>query len=643
MIPGRLNPPATVHKNTPRRMKTFHPPVFFADPTTMTKDDGKRHDIIYEAQITPHKGGIVMAVNLNRLSGLNSGLDTDSIVQNLMKVQQMKYDKIYQNKVKAEWKRDAYTEVNNLLRKFKDEYASFLSTKNNMLSSATYKNFTVTASEAGVANVTANATAQAGSYTLEVSQLATGSKMTGAGVTASGTGLTTTTVNNTALESIAGLTAGKIDSGEIKFSINGKDFTFQSTDTLRKMMDTVNASDAGVTMKYTQLGDKLTIESKVMGAYDPSLTEPTKPTYDFVYSGAVALPDAMEEPAEGTTQAEKDAYTQYQQEFKAYQDAHSAERTAYDKAHGELVKQYNIDKSAYDTNAQRSLNVTDTSGVLGKLGMNGATVQQGRDAHVKINGEDVVRSTNNFEVDGVTFALQRETTAPVNYTVARDVESSVAAVKNLVTAYNSLIDGLYGKVTEKKNYSYVPLTDDQKKDLKETEIALWEAKAKSGLLRRDSALDSLINTARRAFSDAVGDYGTLEKIGISSSVYKYQSASTIEIDEAKLRAALESDPDKVMKLFTNRVEKEDGTLDTQKSGLMYRLTSAFDSFTSTTKDVNLKLLGETISKYESSMKTELNRLSTQQERYYKQFTAMETALAKMQSQSSSLTGMLSGS
>lgn len=63
-----------------------------------------------------------------------------------------------------------------------------------------------------------------------------------------------------------------------------------------------------------------------------------------------------------------------------------------------------------------------------------------------------------------------------------------------------MIDMVNGKLTEKKYRDYTPLTEEQKKDMTEKQIELWEEKAKSGLLRGDTILSGATNQMRTDFT-----------------------------------------------------------------------------------------------------------------------------------------------
>ena len=92
-------------------------------------------------------------------------------------------------------------------------------------------------------------------------------------------------------------------------------------------------------------------------------------------------------------------------------------------------------------------------------------------------------------------------------------------MKKFVESYNALIANVKGKVEEKKNTSYPPLTDAQKKAMSETEIKLWEEKARKGTLRNDSSLKTLLFSMRNSLASSVNNtsFKTLSKIGISTT------------------------------------------------------------------------------------------------------------------------------
>ncbi|MDP4183463.1 MAG: flagellar cap protein FliD N-terminal domain-containing protein, partial [Bacillota bacterium] len=111
--------------------------------------------------------------NKLRLSGLATGLDTDSIISGLMKVDKIPLDKVKQSKQLAEWKRDSYRDVTNILRGFKDEFFDVLKPSSYMMSQTSLKKFSSTSSDSTVVTATGGADASMGDHKITVTNLAT--------------------------------------------------------------------------------------------------------------------------------------------------------------------------------------------------------------------------------------------------------------------------------------------------------------------------------------------------------------------------------------------------------------------------------------------------------------------------------------
>lgn len=237
----------------------------------------------------------------------------------------------------------------------------------------------------------------------------------------------------------------------------------------------------------------------------------------------------------------------------------------------------------------------------------------------------------------------------VTMTSTTNVDDMMTKIKDFVTTYNGLIKGLNDQLKESKYRDYQPLTPEQRKEMDEDEIKLWEEKAKSGLLRNDSLvrnglsnMRSLIYQSNPAIEDS--RYNTLYSIGITTSK-NYNDGGTLEIDEDKLRKALEENPDAVEQLFKNADGKKDDvvngeTVDTR--GYLDKLRESMKSFEvniekkagrSTMTDAQYTI-GKNLMDTETRIKTWQDKLKTIEERYWKQFTAMESAINKANQQSS---------
>ena len=484
-----------------------------------------------------------------RLTGMASGLDTDSIINDLMKIEQMKVDKVYRQKVSAEWKKEAVTNVRNKLRTFRETYASVLSDLN-MNSSSVYKNFNVEMASNPFVKITTTSSAREGTYRInEITRLAETAKISSPGSINSIPG------QYASLESVEGLEFTEVlpedpESGEepkkiISFTINDQEFTFESTDTVKHMLDTVNRSDAGVTMYFSELTKSLHIETK-------------------------------------------------------------------------------------DTGENAKIDFVVNEGSL--FGMSNANVQ-GKDALLTINNIEVQKSSNRFTIDGVTYNLTGTTDTYVDFNVSRNVQHTVDKIKDFVQKYNELMDEFNGLLSEKKNYDFRPLTEAEKKEMDKKEVEEWEAKAKSGILKNDPALSSLVSTLRSSIYKKVEGIGlALSDIGITTG--SYLEKGKLHIDEKKLTQFITERPDDVMNLFmqvTPSSEEVSASEKYESDGFFARMSTTFTRYINT---LDFNRMDEGIRDYEERISDLEIKLYETQERYYRRFARLEAALSNMYSQSS---------
>jgi flagellar hook-associated protein 2 len=252
-------------------------------------------------------------------------------------------------------------------------------------------------------------------------------------------------------------------------------------------------------------------------------------------------------------------------------------------------------------------------------------VRNGEDAIVVINGTELSRSTNDFTIDGVTFSLKDVTTGKLDFLVERDYSATIDTVKSFVEAYNKLTAKLKELLMEKdESRKYPPLTDAQKKEMKDSEIEAWEKMAKSGLLRNNTTIRNLLTTLRGAFFTALGGTGrSMSGIGITTAGYFEPNAGQLVVDEEKLLKALETDGESVVKMFTGN--------DPAEKGLIYRFR---DAFTLARKNIAYSVdeINDKISDFDRVITRLSERYDEISEKYYNKFAAMETALARLNSQ-----------
>ena len=221
-------------------------------------------------------------------------------------------------------------------------------------------------------------------------------------------------------------------------------------------------------------------------------------------------------------------------------------------------------------------------------------------------------------------------------------------MKDFLTQYNEVINDLTASYNAASAKGYEPLTDEQKASMSDTEVEKWEDKIKASLLRRDGTLDGVINTMTNAMSKSykVGNktmswstFG-VHTLGFLNSAENEQNAYHIDGDEDdsltsgnadKLMAALTRDPDSVIDFMQQSVSGLYKSIDQKMKSTSMR--SAYTVY-------NDKEMASEYSDYSDVIKQWTTRLTEMEDKYYKQFANMEKQLAALQSNSSSLTGMM---
>lgn len=267
----------------------------------------------------------------------------------------------------------------------------------------------------------------------------------------------------------------------------------------------------------------------------------------------------------------------------------------------------------------------------------------GKDSEIKINGQpsgedDYYRfSTNNVNVLGMTLNLKTEGTSTI--TVTRDTDKVFDNIVKFINNYNEAVDTLNKKLFEERFPGYPPLTDTMKEALSEKEAEKWEERARSGLLRRDPLLSGLVSRMRSTMNTVVPGVNTMENydrlsaIGITTTA-DYMTGKLV-INEDKLREAINKDPDGVMDLFRKDADEY------SQMGLARRLYVDVNNAMRELSDkagrpdarVDQSHLGRTITRVQDDINRWEERLKRIEDRYWRQFTAMEKAFAKMNEQS----------
>ncbi|MEC0174667.1 flagellar filament capping protein FliD [Paenibacillus favisporus] len=273
-----------------------------------------------------------------------------------------------------------------------------------------------------------------------------------------------------------------------------------------------------------------------------------------------------------------------------------------------------------------------------------STITQGDGAKITVTSDGVSNeftsdNSNNITVNGINITAIKVTATgdkPSTITTTIDTTKAVDTIKSFINTYNDLLNTMNSKVDEEKYRDFPPLTDEQRSAMKETEITAWEAKAKSGLLKNDDILKDTITAMRSVINNSMGQ---LSAMGITTG--QYYEGGKLYLDEDKLKQALQSNPQQLSDLFQGSdgiVNKLSTTMTSTLQKFSDRAgTNRFSGDLSAAfKDESV--MGKQMKEYTSRISDLIKRLDDQETRYYKQFSAMETAMNQLQSQSSSLFG-----
>lgn len=281
---------------------------------------------------------------------------------------------------------------------------------------------------------------------------------------------------------------------------------------------------------------------------------------------------------------------------------------------------------------------------------------EGKNAKFTFNGLEMTKTSNNFTINGIKYTLNSVTDSNKTVTInsTTDTDGIFNNIKDFVDKYNTLIKNVNAKVTESKYRDYTPLTDDQREAMTDKQVEQWEAKAKSGLLRSDSTPQNGLAEMRIDLYSTVtidGKKYQLADFGIETSDNYADQGKLVIKDEAKLKQKITENPSLVAKLFNADSPDTAKTKNPEEQGIARRLKDTLNKMqTQISKQAGTEssvstsfAIGKSLNEVETNitnMKTKLDDIET---RYYKKFSALDTALEKLNSQSSYLTSMLGSS
>jgi len=512
-----------------------------------------------------------MASDLIRVTGMNSGLDTESIISAYTSTAREKVKDAKNSKTINEWTQDAWKSLNS---KIYGLYSGTLST--NRLAAA-YSKTKVTTSNSAL-TVVAGQKAVNGIQTAKIAGLAKAAYLTGAAI-----GVSDSTAN---LNSTLGIAEGQ----QITLNKqNGESRTIQIGGaeaegvTVVKTMDELTKAlgDSGLNASFDSTNQRLFLSAKATGSSN-----------DFNLSG------------------DTDALAALGLATKSQLDAAGIDQDAASKIDGSSAK-------------------------------------------IILNGAEFVSDTNTFNINGTTYTVNSMPTDPeeeISITTGTDYDAIYDVVKDMLKEYNSVMNEMSKLYNADPSKGYEPLTEEQKESMSDSEIEVWENKIKDALLRSDDTvydvMMTMVNTAGGSF-EVGGKKMFLSDFGISTLGYydaEENERYALHIDgdaddsntaskDDKLRSMIATDPEAAASFFSQFSQ-------TLYTNLYSKMGST--KMSSIYKVYNDKQMKEEHTDWEKKITELESKLSDMEDNYYKKFSAMETALAKMSSNQNAVSSLLGG-
>jgi len=332
------------------------------------------------------------------------------------------------------------------------------------------------------------------------------------------------------------------------------------------------------------------------------------------------------------------------------------------------------------------MTLADNERLVGTIDGARGSRSEGKNLVAMINNEVFVRQSNTFLHEGMTYSFNStfninidadgnfrnadgslkiaNPADEIKINVGRNTSEIIDSIKNFVEEYNKIIDQINGLLTERRDRDFRPLSEDEKKAMKEEDIKAYEAKARQGMLSGDSDMRRLLDQMRTAiYTPVAGVVLTMSEIGITTSA-NWKEGGRLIINETRLNEMLENRYDEVVALFTKTSDIPASDMArrgqrTAEVGIAQRLNDVFNDAVRTTRDVNNNkgyliekagtvndasqfdnTINRQINKFDQRISLLMERWARQESTYYQMFARMETAMMKMQSQQTNLASIM---
>lgn len=654
------------------------------------------------------------------ISGLASGINTSAMVKGLMGAAQVPLVQLLQQRQDLQWKETRYQQVNASLSTLQNSVQS-------MQLQSTFLANSAQSSNPSVVSATASPLTPQGTYNVSVQKLAQGATL------ASASPISTTDANypsDTTLSSL-GYSSG------VNLKINGQSFSFQGTDTLQSVLNEINSNaSAGVSGFYDSNSNNFSFQTAGTGSKSMINVDSTTASFfntAFNINAAPSITGTVDlssgisstSPARVVINGQKmqlsGTLSNIVSTINSYQSTTGV--TASTTTNGSGAQYLTLNSSSTGSSGSSNqllslISVSDPSNALGlQSPYSGNAAQQvAQDAQFTVNGMAESSSTNQATFNGLSLDLQSTSSSSTQVTVSPDVNGITKSITDFVKQYNQTLQLMQGLYNEKRQNSYQPLTSSQASQMTQNQIDQWNQKAQAGMLENDPTIGGTMSTLENDMQNFVsgqpsstvnGQSTTLNSmasIGITpidpltgpSSGAQAPGVTTsgwntyglLQVDPTKLKAAIQADPQAVMRLFTNNPAlsgsatgvgtgiavqlNQDLTTATktltQQAGSNPNVSSLIQSttasgatvpgaglmqsspidpnanfsslFSSDTLDTSF--MGQQLNSLDSQATSMQKQLDSLQKRYQAEFSQMEQAMSQLNNQSGGLTAMMGG-
>ncbi|MFA7672274.1 MAG: flagellar filament capping protein FliD [Clostridia bacterium] len=615
----------------------------------------------------------------SRISGLASGLDTEDMIENLMKAERQKVIKIEQELTYATWQQDAYRGVIQTLSDFTKSQFNLSDNSQNILSTTNLK--TVDMVSNAYVTAMANGDAAAGAYTInEILQTAKASNVTSNtavknGISGSDDLSLLPTIDISGMSFYARLDGEQY---EISFDQNYTDRAVFISDLQAKLDAELGSGRVTASLDLNN-EIQLMADNSTFQILDSSESV-IKLDYLGLRSGDMSILNLKGSMYENFGSNEDMSFKINGTEFNfSGSDSIETIMNTINESAAKVKMTYNsiTDKMTVTSAKTGSNSYIDIENLTGSffgedslLGITGGLTKNGQDAMFYLNDEDktsiITRSSNTFTIDNITYTLKKETVQAIEFGVENNVDGIYDSIKSFIDEYNSVVSELTTHVLQTRDYDYEPLSDEQKGDMTEKQIAEWEATAKEGILKSDSLLFNMLSEFRTAFTSAVENLNmTFGSIGINTS--DYTNNGRISIDETVLKGAIEGKFEEVVDMFTRQSTVEytrdlsatDAAKRFDENGFAQRVNDIIKKYITVSRDKNgnkgfliekagvtddasddTNMLTKRINDIKAKLEEANDDMDDKEKQYWSRFTDLEIAIQKMNTQSSYVTSMM---